>query len=127
MLTISNASGSVKLAAGLYAVSVLNISSNSQLSRINVNVSYPCSLPSNSVAPYLFVDGTWQEMSNYTVNPSTCTVEVPSAHAGLIAVLSSASKPISLSTILLAVIAAMAIAFIAYIIHLKKLRSKPYK
>ncbi len=127
MLTISNASGSVKLAAGLYAVSVLNISSNSQLSRIDVNVSYPCSLPSNSVAPYMFVDGAWQKLANYTVNPSTCTVEVPSAHAGLIAVLSSASKPISLSTILLAVIAAMAIAFIAYIIHLKKLRSKPYK
>ena len=124
MLTISNASGSVKLAAGLYAVSVLNISSNSQLSRIDVNVSYPCSLPSNSVAPYMFVDGTWQKLANYTVNPSTCTVEMPSASAGLIAVLSSASKPMPLSTVIIVILILVVFAFIVYFLKQKLAAAK---
>ncbi len=75
----------------------------------------------------MFVDGTWQKLANYTVNPSTCTVEVPSASAGLIAVLSSASKPISSSDIIMLSMAVTIIvlaSLLGYIIRSRKLHTK---
>jgi len=35
---------------------------------------YPCSIPSDLVAPYIFKNNTWLAITNYTVNATACTV-----------------------------------------------------
>jgi len=35
---------------------------------------YPCSIPGDLVAPYIFKNNTWLAITNYTVNATTCTV-----------------------------------------------------
>jgi len=35
---------------------------------------YPCSIPSDLVAPYIFKNNTWFAITNYTVNATACTI-----------------------------------------------------
>jgi hypothetical protein len=50
---------------------------------ISLSMGYPCSIQSSEVAPYFSSGSTWTRISNFSVNPSTCTVIV-SAHSGTV-------------------------------------------
>jgi hypothetical protein len=41
---------------------------------------YPCSIPNSDIAPFILRNGTWQEITPFTLNVAACTVEfaVPS-------------------------------------------------
>ena len=48
---------------------------------VNTNVStdailhYSCSIPNSDVAPFILRNGTWQEITPFTLNATACTVE----------------------------------------------------
>jgi hypothetical protein len=51
----------------------LTISANVSVST-NVSMTYPCSTPASSVAPFIYKNGTWTQIAQYTVNPATCAI-----------------------------------------------------
>ena len=40
---------------------------------VSATMSYPCSLPSGSIAPYILKNGTWLAITPFTVNEAACT------------------------------------------------------
>ena len=51
----------------------LVIASNATANTLTT-LPYSCSLPSNSIAPYLLKNGTWTKITPFTVNATACTI-----------------------------------------------------
>ena len=62
---------------------------NYTINRANVSTDailhYSCSIPNSDVAPFILRNGTWQEITPFTLNVAACTVEfaVPSDPADI--------------------------------------------
>ncbi|MCL5786760.1 MAG: YncE family protein [Candidatus Marsarchaeota archaeon] len=70
----------------------------------NTNVSteailhYPCSIPNSDVAPFILRNGTWQEITPFTLNVAACTVEFAVPSDPVIALLNTNATSTILTT-----------------------------
>ena len=77
---------------GCFRINIINatsqsrVSNNSVITAINYTVNntnvsadmilhYSCSIPNSDVAPFILRNGTWQEITPFTLNATACTVE----------------------------------------------------
>ncbi|MDE1833682.1 MAG: hypothetical protein KGH58_04670, partial [Candidatus Micrarchaeota archaeon] len=51
-----------------------------------MNLTYDCSLPASSVAPYILKNYTWREITNFTIDTSACSVSFAIPNDPVIAV-----------------------------------------
>jgi hypothetical protein len=73
-VTLENVAGQLLLPPGATVISAINLTYSHALSMVEATIRYPCSTPSGSIAPYELVNGTWSKITNYTVDPRSCTV-----------------------------------------------------
>ncbi len=60
---------------GFTKLSATNITSNATVvNHINVKYSYPCNIPAANIRPFILENGTWDAISPFTVNATSCTV-----------------------------------------------------
>ncbi|MDE1834191.1 MAG: YncE family protein, partial [Candidatus Micrarchaeota archaeon] len=90
---LEDVQGQVPAPPGYSALSAVNISSASNVSKITLTMHYPCGTPSNSIAPYMLEGGSWIAIMNYTVDTSACTVELSVHNSITVALISSNSMP----------------------------------
>ena len=72
-------------------VESFSVYSAAKFQSFNVILSYECSYPSGSIAPYYYLNGTWNRITNYTVDSKTCTISFTSFPASEFAVLSASN------------------------------------
>ena len=62
-------------------LSIFNISVNNSKIPLYIiaNILYPCSIPSNTIRPFIYFNDSWLELNNYTILQSRCivTVQIP--------------------------------------------------
>ena len=67
---------------------------NYTINRANVSTEavlhYSCSIPNSDVAPFILRNGTWQEITPFTLNVAACTVEFAVPSDSVIALLNTA-------------------------------------
>ena len=56
----------------------LSVSTNE--AAVNSTVDYPCSIPPNDIAPYMFLNKAWTKETNFVINPSGCTISFSVPH-----------------------------------------------
>jgi hypothetical protein len=81
---------------------VINVSLNSKNATIHTILNYSCALQPSSIAPYLLRNGTWDEITPFSVNAAACTIAFEVPNDPIIALLennSSISKPAAVKTI----------------------------
>ena len=70
------------------------IAVNYTIDRANVSADvvqhYSCSIPNSDVAPFILRNGTWQEITPFTLNATACTVEFAVPSDPVIALLNTA-------------------------------------
>jgi hypothetical protein len=119
-VTISNITNYVVVPSGVHTVAAINISSDKPLARVDAKLKYPCSLPANSIAPYISSNGTWQKLNNYSVDSNVCTITVSVNRSGSLAVFSTASSqqpssalPYAATAVVIIIVAAIALKLYA--------------
>jgi hypothetical protein len=74
-LTVTNVTGSVTPPPSYKALIVLNVSTVSPANvTTTLTMAYPCSLPSDEVAPYKLTANGWSEISTFSVNAASCSI-----------------------------------------------------
>ena len=67
-------SNSAPAPANFTKLSAVNITLSTNVNiTVNATMSYPCSLPSGKIAPYILKNGTWLAIEPFTVNKAACT------------------------------------------------------
>ena len=56
-------------------ITALNYTVNNTNVSADAIVHYPCSIPDSDVAPFILRNGTWKEVTPFTLDATTCTVE----------------------------------------------------
>ncbi len=121
--TVSNITGRVVAPPGVYTITAVNVSSTTPISNIFAEVKYPCSLPPESIAPYVPENGIWIALKNYTINQSSCTVYVHTNNTGPIAIFST-SQPGIPAIYIYAVLSAISAIIAIYALRLRGRRQK---
>ncbi|MCL4375717.1 hypothetical protein M1394_02875, partial [Candidatus Marsarchaeota archaeon] len=60
--------------SGLTKLLSFTISLSTDEAVVNSTVDYPCSIPPNDIAPYIFLNNTWTKETSFIINPSGCTI-----------------------------------------------------
>ena len=75
---------------------------NYTINRANVSTDailhYSCSIPNSDVAPFILRNGTWQEITPFTLNVAACTVEFAVPSDPVIALLNTNTTSTTLTT-----------------------------
>ncbi len=73
-LTVRNLTSSINVPVPrhLSKLSIFNISATN--STLNITMKYSCSIPQDSVAPYIYSNGTWSPITPFVLNKSSCDV-----------------------------------------------------
>lgn len=75
-VTATNITNSISSFPGYNTIVALNLSIHIPVKgSSSILTQYPCSLQSNSIAPYYLANTGWKEFDNYTIDPSTCTIK----------------------------------------------------
>ncbi len=87
---VANATSTApKPPANYTLVKALNLSIKTNVSvSANVSMTYPCSMPASSVAPFVYENGTWVQITHYSVNPATCAISFAVPSDPLVGILS---------------------------------------
>ena len=56
------------------AIKVINYTFSNRNISVNVTMHYPCTTPASDITPFILRNGTWQEITPFTVNVAACTV-----------------------------------------------------
>ena len=56
-------------------ITALNYTVNSTNVSTDATLHYPCSIPNSDIAPFILRNGTWKEVTPFTLDVATCTVE----------------------------------------------------
>lgn len=52
----------------------INITTNNTSVLLNITLKYPCGTPSSYLQPFILVNGTWEPITPFTVDASSCSV-----------------------------------------------------
>jgi YVTN family beta-propeller protein len=81
--TLSKSVNNSVITAVNYTINRANVSTDATL-------HYSCSIPNSDVAPFILRNGTWQEITPFTLNAAACTVEFAVPSDPVIALLNTA-------------------------------------
>ena len=76
-VVITNVTGTISPPANYTALSVFNISfavPTPPNVTLDFTMHYNCGLPSSSIAPFIFANGSWSEINPFSVDASACTI-----------------------------------------------------
>ena len=73
-VTASNASAKVPSLLNRSAIKAINYTFSNHNVSANVTIHYRCSTPASAITPFILRNGTWQEITPFTVNVAACTV-----------------------------------------------------
>ena len=73
-VTASNASAKVLSLLNRSVIKAINYTFSNHNVSANVTIHYRCSTPASAITPFILRNGTWQEITPFTVNVAACTV-----------------------------------------------------
>ena len=74
-ITASNASSSrLPSLSNRSAIMAINYTFSNRNISVNVSINYPCGTAPSDLTPFILRNGTWQEITPFTVNVVACTV-----------------------------------------------------
>jgi YVTN family beta-propeller protein len=74
-ITASNASpNSIPSLSNRSAIMAINYTFSNRNISVNVSINYPCGTAPSDLTPFILRNGTWQEITPFTVNVVACTV-----------------------------------------------------
>ena len=73
-LTASDASSNIPSLLNRSAIKAINYTFSNKNVSANVTIHYSCNMPASAVTPFILKNGTWQEITPFTVNATACTV-----------------------------------------------------
>ena len=71
-------------------ITAVNYTTNRANVSTDATLHYSCSIPNSDVAPFILRNGTWQEITPFTLNAAACTVEFAVPSDPVIALLNTA-------------------------------------
>ena len=73
-VTASNASAKVPSLLNRSVIKAINYTFSNHNVSANVTIHYRCSTPASAITPFILRNGTWQEITPFTINVTACTV-----------------------------------------------------
>ena len=73
-ITASGTSSNIPSLLNRSAIKAINYTFSNQNVSANVTVHYRCSTPPSAITPFILRNGTWQEITPFTINVTACTV-----------------------------------------------------
>ena len=89
--TLSKSVDNSVITAVNYTINRANVSTD-------ITLHYSCSIPNSDVAPFILRNGTWQEITPFTLNVAACTVEFAVPSDPVIALLNTNTTSTTLTT-----------------------------
>ena len=74
-MTASNVpSKSIPSLSNMSVITAINYTFSNRNLSANVTMHYPCATPASDIIPFILRNGTWHEITPFTINVATCTV-----------------------------------------------------
>ena len=96
-ITISNVGNVPPLPSGYSGIFIGNVSINSTtITSLNFKVNYDCSINASTLQPYMYKNGTWEQISAFSVDSAACTITFTIPKDPVIALAQESKSPAQL-------------------------------